>query len=106
MNLEISVCHFPLGTSAWNKIEYRMFSFISHNWRGKPLVSIETIVNLNGSTKTTKGLTIQTSVDINEYTKGIKITDAEIELLSLERETFHGEWNYTLYSKKLAHIIL
>ena len=99
MNLEITVCHFPPGTSKWNKIEHRMFSYISQNWRGKPLVSIETIINLIGSTKTKKGLIIQTSVDTNEYTKGIKISDAEIESLVLERETFHGEWNYTLYPR-------
>ena len=99
MNLEISVCHFPPGTSKWNKIEHRMFSFISQNWRGKPLVSIETIVNLIGATKTKKGLTIQTSVDTNEYVKGIKIKDAEIESLALKREAFHGEWNYTLHPR-------
>jgi hypothetical protein len=106
MNLEIAVSHFPPGTSKWNKIEHRMFSYISQNWRGKPLVSIETIVNLIGSTKTKKGLTIKTSVDTNEYAKGIKITDAEIESLSLEREKFHGEWNYTLYPQNNAQVIL
>jgi hypothetical protein len=100
MNLEISVCHFPPGTSKWNKIEHRMFSFISQNWRGKPLVSIETIVNLIGATKTKKGLIIQTSVDTNEYAKGIKITDAEMQSLALEREEFHGEWNYTINPQK------
>lgn len=106
MNLEIAVSHFPPGTSKWNKIEHRMFSYISQNWRGKPLISIETIVNLIGSTKTKKGLTIKTSVDTNEYAKGIKITDAEIKSLSLEREKFHGEWNYTLYPQKTAQVIL
>jgi hypothetical protein len=94
--LEISVCHFPPGTSKWNKIEHRMFSYISQNWRGKPLVSIETIVNLIGATKTRKGFSIQTAVDTNTYAKGIKITDAEIKALALERDPFHGEWNYTL----------
>ena len=97
--LEISVCHFPPGTSKWNKIEHRMFSYISQNWRGRPLVSIETIVNLIGATKTKKGLKIQTSVDINEYAKGIKITDKELKTLALEREEFHGEWNYTLHPR-------
>lgn len=97
--LKISVCHFPPGTSKWNKIEHRMFSYISQNWRGRPLVSIETIVNLIGATKTKKGLKIQTSVDVNEYTKGIKITDQEIKTLALEREEFHGEWNYTLHPR-------
>ncbi len=96
MNLRISVCHFPPGTSKWNKIEHRMFSYISQNWRGKPLISIETIINLIGSTKTKKGLIIKTSADTNEYTKGIKITDAEMESLTLERDAFHGEWNYTI----------
>lgn len=100
--IEISVCHFPPGTSKWNKIEHRMFSYISQNWRGRPLVSIETIINLIGATKTKKGLTIQASVDTNEYAKGIKITDKEIKLLDLEREEFHGEWNYTLRPRKLA----
>jgi hypothetical protein len=104
--LEISVCHFPPGTSKWNKIEHRMFSYISQNWRGKPLVSIETIVNLIGATTTKKGLMIQTAVDTNEYTKGIKIKDKEIELLNLEREAFHGEWNYTLRPHKNAQVIL
>lgn len=94
--LEISVCHFPPGTSKWNKIEHRMFSYISQNWRGRPLVSIETIVNLIGATKTRKGLKIKTSVDTNEYNKGIKITDEEMKMLALVRDEFHGEWNYTL----------
>jgi DNA-binding phage protein len=102
MNFEISVCHFPPGTSKWNKIEHRMFAYISMNWRGKPLVSIETIVNLIGSTKTKKGLTVQTAVDENEYAKGIKIADSEIESLSLERDVFHGEWNYTISPRKIA----
>ena len=94
--LEISVCHFPPGTSKWNKIEHRMFSYISQNWRGRPLVSIETIVNLIGSTKTKTGLSIQTAVDINAYTKGIKITDKEMSALDIQKNDFHGEWNYTL----------
>jgi hypothetical protein len=97
--LKISVCHFPPGTSKWNKIEHRMFSYISQNWRGRPLVSIETIVNLIGATKTKKGLRIKTSVDTNEYAKGIKITDQEIKTLALQREEFHGEWNYTLHPR-------
>lgn len=101
MNLEISVCHFPPGTSKWNKIEHRMFSYISQNWRGKPLVSIETIVNLIGATTTKKGLVIKTSVDTNEYPKGIKTTDEEINSLALAREAFHGEWNYTLSPRKI-----
>jgi hypothetical protein len=104
--LEISVCHFPTGTSKWNKIEHRMFSYISQNWRGKPLVSIETIINLIGATKTKKGLSIKTAVDTNEYKKGIKITDKEMESLNLIRDSFHGEWNYTLRARKIDHVIL
>ena len=100
--LEISVCHFPPGTSKWNKIEHRMFSYISQNWRGKPLVSIETIVNLIGSTKTKTGLKIQTAVDINPYVKGIKIADKEMSALGISKNDFHGEWNYTLNPIKIA----
>lgn len=106
MNLSISVCYFPPGTSKWNKIEHRMFSYISQNWRGKPLVSIETIINLIGATKTRKGLTIKTSVDTNEYPTGVKITDKEKKSLALQTEDFHGEWNYTIRPHKIAHVIL
>ena len=104
--LEISVSHFPPGTSKWNKIEHRMFSYISQNWRGKPLVSIETIVNLIGSTKTKTGLKIQTAVDTNPYVKGIKITDKEMAALSIHKNNFHGEWNYTLKPMKIAQVIM
>lgn len=106
MNLSISVCHFPPGTSKWNKIEHRMFSYISQNWRGKPLVSIETIVNLIGSTRTKRGLTIKTSVDTNEYPTGVKVTDEEMKALALQKEEFHGEWNYTIHPKKNDQVIL
>ena len=105
-NLSVSVCHFPPGTSKWNKIEHRMFSYISQNWRGKPLVSIETIVNLIGATKTKKGLIIKTAVDTNEYAKGIKVTDAQMEALIIQKEEFHGEWNYTLHPRKNDQVIL
>jgi hypothetical protein len=104
--LEISVCHFPPGTSKWNKIEHRMFSYISQNWRGKPLISIETIVNLIGSTKTKTGLKIQTAVDTSPYVKGIKITDAEMAALGIHKNDFHGEWNYTLNPVKIDHVIM
>jgi hypothetical protein len=73
-----------------------MFSYISQNWRGRPLVSIETIVNLIASTRTKKGLKIKAAVDTNEYVKGLKISDAEMEVLDIEKNAFHGEWNYTL----------
>ena len=99
--LEIFVCHFPPGTSKWNKIEHRMFSYISQNWRGRPLISIETIVNLIGSTKTKSGLRINTAVDTNEYAKGIKISEQEIAAMSIERMAFHGEWNYILRPYKI-----
>lgn len=95
--LEISVSHFPPGTSKWNKIEHRMFSHISQNWRGRPLVSIETIVNLIGSTKTKKGLQIKAVVDVNQYAKGVKTTDTEMAALNLQRNPFHGEWNYAIH---------
>lgn len=98
--LKISVSHFPPGTSKWNKIEHRMFSYISQNWRGKPLVSIETIVNLIGATKTKKGLKINTAVDVKDYERGRKITDEEMGQISLERCAFHGEWNYAIHPQK------
>ena len=104
--LEISICHFPPGTSKWNKIEHRMFSYISQNWRGKPLVSIETIVNLIGSTKTKKGLKIQTAVDTNPYVRGIKITDKEMQALDITKHNFHGEWNYALHPRSLDQVIM
>ena len=104
--LEISVCHFPPGTSKWNKIEHRMFSYISQNWRGRPLVSIETIINLIGSTKTKAGLQIKTAVDTTPYAKGIKITDREMIALDIRKNDFHGEWNYTISSVKLDQVIL
>ncbi len=94
--LRISVCHFPPGTSKWNKIEHRMFSYISMNWRGRPLVSHEVIVNLIGSTTTQSGLTINAELDTNLYAKGIHISDAELETLNMTKASFHGEWNYTI----------
>ena len=104
--LEISVSHFPPGTSKWNKIEHRMFSYISQNWRGRPLVSIETIVNLIAATKTRKGLAIKTAVDTNDYAKGVKIQDAEMASLAIRKEPFHGEWNYTMLPRLIDQVIL
>ena len=98
--LEISICHFPPGTSKWNKIEHRMFSHITQNWRGRPLVSHETMVSLIGSTTTRKGLKIEAHLDKNEYKTGIRITDKEIERLNMERADFHGEWNYKISPRK------
>ena len=97
LGLPIAVCHLPPGTSKWNKIEHRLFSFISMNWRGKPLVSHQTIIKLISATRTNKGLTVQCELDDNVYDKGRKITDDQMAALNIERDPFHGEWNYTLY---------
>jgi transposase len=94
--LEITVCHFPPGTSKWNKIEHRLFSFISQNWRGKPLVSHEAIVNLIAATTTKTGLKVSCELDQNAYPSGIKVSKKEMEAINLRREAFHGEWNYTI----------
>jgi transposase len=95
-NLEITVCHFPPGTSKWNKIEHRLFSFISINWRGKPLLSYQVIINLIASTKTKAGLTVQARMDKKTYTKGLKVSDEELKNINLIKHIFHGEWNYTI----------
>jgi len=94
---EIHVSHFPPGTSKWNKIEHRMFSYISQNWRGRPLISRETVVNLIGNTETDKGLKIMAMLDENIYQTGIKISDQELANVNLIREDFHGEWNYIIF---------
>lgn len=94
--LEISVCHFPPGTSKWNKIEHRLFSFISKNWRAKPLTSIEVVVNLIANTTTVKGLKVKAKKDTMLYAKNIKITDTEMEEVKLKRNEFRGDWNYTI----------
>ena len=94
--LEITVTHLPPGTSKWNKIEHRLFSFISQNWRGKPLVSHLVILSLIGSTKTSTGLTVSCDIDRNSYPRGIKVSNEEMAALNIERHDFHGEWNYTI----------
>jgi hypothetical protein len=94
--LTVSVCHFPPGTSKWNKIEHKLFSQISLNWQGIPLVDYETVVQLIGATKTTKGLTVKCILDSTEYQKGIKTTDEEINAINLKKFKFHGEWNYVI----------
>ena len=96
LNMEISVCHFPPGTSKWNKIEHRMFSCISMNWRRRPLTNYETIVNLISNTTTKNGLKINCMLDKSKYQTGIKITDEQMQNLRLTKEKFHGEWNYKL----------
>jgi len=94
--LEIRVCHFPPGTSKWNKIEHRLFSFISQNWRGKPLLSHEVIVNLIGATTTRTGLEVFARLDEGSYPKHLKVSDAELAAVNLEGHAFHPEWNYTI----------
>jgi len=94
--LEINVCHYPPGTSKWNKIEHRLFSFITKNWRGKPLISLETVVNLIANTTTEKGLEVRATKDTNIYQKGIKVSDEEMEKINLKRDDFRGKWNYVI----------
>jgi len=94
--LEITVCHYPPGTSKWNRIEHRMFSFITMNWRGGPLTTYRTIIELIGATTTNTGLTIRAQRDTEWYPKGVKITDAQLAALPLRPHDFHGDWNYTL----------
>ncbi len=95
LGLEIMVCHLPPGTSKWNRIEHRLFSFISQNWRGKPLRTLATIVNLIGATTTTTGLKVYCDVDHNTYPKGVAVSDHEMTALNIRRAEFHGEWNYS-----------
>ena len=99
IGLQISVCHFPPGTSKWNKIEHRMFCHITHNWRGRPLTSHEVVVNLIGHTTTKSGLTLRSELDENSYPTGQSVTDRQMASLSLKRDNFHGEWNYRFSPK-------
>ena len=96
IGIPITVCHYPPGTSKWNKIEHRLFSFITMNWRGKPLRSYQTIVNLIAATSTRTGLNVQCELDPNQYEKGRKVSDEEMEAINLKPHKFHGEWNYTI----------
>jgi hypothetical protein len=96
LGLIVHVRHFPPGTSKWNKIEHRMFSHITQNWRGRPLVSHEVIINLIASTKTRAGLRIRAELDTHKYPTGIKVTDAQLSTLNLKQMEFHGDWNYAL----------
>jgi hypothetical protein len=97
LQMTIHVSHFPPGTSKWNKIEHKLFCFISKNWRGRPLINRATVVNLIGNTTTQTGLAVQAKLDENKYDKGIKVSDKELALVKLERDDFHGEWNYKIY---------
>ena len=99
LGLRITVCHFPPGTSKWNKVEHRMFCHITENWRGRPLVSRAVIVNLIGHVRTSEGLRIKAELDTNSYPKGIKVSDQELAEVRLQRAKFHGDWNYTVLPK-------
>jgi hypothetical protein len=98
---EIIVMHFPPRTSKWNKIEHRLFSFISKNWRGKPLISAAVIINLISAVKTDTGLNVECILDNNTYRTGIKVTEEEYNAINIKRHKFHGEWNYTISPQKL-----
>jgi hypothetical protein len=100
MQMAIQVCHFPPGTSKWNKIEHRMFCHITHHWRGRPLVSREVVVNPIGSTTTEAGLYLQSQLDENTYAAGLKVSDQALAQLAIERDEFHGEWNYRLMPRE------
>jgi len=95
--LAITVCHFPPGTSKWNKIEHRLFSHIAMNWRGTPLVDLATIVSLIGSTRSQSGLRVRSELDRGQYPAGVTVTDAQMATIRLERHRFHGDWNYTIH---------
>jgi len=99
IKITITVCHLPPGTSKWNKIEHRMFSYISMNWKGKPLINYETVINLIGSTKTKKGLTIVAQLDEGEYEKGRKFTKEDMGKISLKTHTLYPKWNYSIFPK-------
>jgi hypothetical protein len=94
--LRLHVCHFPPGTSKWNKIEHRLFSHITLNWRGRPLVSLEIIVNLIANTTTKAGLRVQAALDTTPYPTQIKVTDEQMQNIAIEPSDFHGEWNYII----------
>jgi len=100
LQIAVQVCHFPPGTSKWNKIEHRMFCHITNNWRGRPLISRQVVVNLIGSTTAKTGLRIRSQLDENIYAAGIKVSDEELATLAIERDEFHGEWNYRFQPRK------
>lgn len=99
--LRITVCHYPPGTSKWNRIEHRMFSFITINWRGRPLTTLRTIIELISATTTETGLSVQAAYDPNWYPKGVKISNAELAAVPLDPHDFHGEWNYTINAQSV-----
>jgi transposase len=97
LGFPITVCHLPPGTSKWNKIEHRLFAFITQNWRGKPLVTHQVIVNLIAATTTKTGLSVRSHLDRQTYTKGRRVSDAQLATINLQPDVFHGEWNYTIH---------
>lgn len=99
IGIPIRVCHYPPGTSKWNKIEHRLFSFITMNWRGQPLISHEVMLNLIANTKTKAGLLVKAEIDSREYPKGIKVPDDVFSAINLKREDFHGDWNYSIFPR-------
>ena len=104
LSMNITVCHFPPGTSKWNKIEHRLFSFITQNWRGKPLYDLATIVNLISHTTTSAGLIVKSAIDEAVYEKGIKVTDEQLAVLAITPHTYHGEWNYTIRRRRMSRL--
>jgi hypothetical protein len=98
--LAITVCHFPPGTSKWNKIEHRLFSHIAMNWRGTPLVSLATIVSLIASTHSRAGLRVRSEIDRRRYPDGVTVSDEQIATVDLKRHAFHGDWNYTIHPRQ------
>jgi DDE family transposase len=100
LRLRLAVCHFPPGTSKWNKVEHRLFCFITQNWRGQPLVSHQAIINLIASTTTRKGLIVKAALDTASYETGIKVSDGQMAMLNVTRAAFHGDWNYTIAPRK------
>lgn len=106
LGFAIRVCHFPPGTSKWNKIEHRLFSFVSLNWRGRPLESLQVIIDLIGSTTTSTGLKVYARLDPGEYEKGIKVTDTELAAVNIVRDEFHPDWNYTIHPNQYGALIM
>jgi hypothetical protein len=102
LGIAITVCHLPPGTSKWNKIEHRLFSFITQNWRGQPLVSYQAIVQLIAATTTETGLKVHCEIDPNTYPAGVKVSDIEMDAINIQRHDFHGDWNYTI--RPLPHL--
>jgi len=100
LQMELQVCHFPPGTSKWNKIEHRLFCLITKNWRGHPLTSYQTIVNLIGSSTSKTGLTVRAAMDTNDYPPGQKVSDKQLAAIHCVPSEFHGEWNYTIHPRQ------